>query len=96
MSEPGFSFASERAGFAQFASCARWLLHVRILRALRRRFLPWDLIIVVAGSSEFVVGFGSCVWDWRGKWRRSNAVEGWGQCVVEELGAMTARSSAAA
>jgi hypothetical protein len=43
-----------------------------------------------------VVVFGSCVWDWRGKRRRSNAVEGWGECVVEELGAMTARSSAAA
>jgi hypothetical protein len=43
--------------------------------------------------SQFVVGFGSCVWDWRGKRRRSNAVEGWGECVVEELGAMTARSS---
>lgn len=96
MSEPGFSCASEQAGFAQFASCARWLLHVRMLRALRRRFLPWDLIIVIAGSSEFVVGFGSCVWDWRGKRRRSNAVEGCRECVVEELGAMTARSSAAA
>ncbi len=59
MSDPGFSCESERAGFAQFASCARWLLHVRMLRALRRRFLPWDLVIVVAGSCEFVVGFGS-------------------------------------
>ncbi len=67
-----------------------------MLRALRRRFLPWDLVIVVAGSSEFVVGFGSCVWDWRGKRRRSNAVEGWGECVVEEFGAMTARNSTAA
>jgi hypothetical protein len=62
-----------------------------MLRALRRRFLPRDLIIVVAGSSEFVVGFGSCLWDWRGKRKRSNAVEGWGECVVEEPGAMTAR-----
>jgi hypothetical protein len=67
-----------------------------MLRALRRRFLPWNFIIVVAGSSDFVVGFGSCVWDWRGKRRRSNAVEGWRECVVEELGAMTVRSPAAA
>jgi hypothetical protein len=26
-----------------------------------------------------------------GSGRRSNAVEGWGECVVEEPGAMTAR-----
>ncbi|CAK9195247.1 unnamed protein product [Sphagnum troendelagicum] len=58
-----------------------------MLRAPRRRFLPWNLIILVAGSSEFVVGFGSCVWDWRGKRRRSNAVEGWRQFLVPGIGA---------
>jgi hypothetical protein len=33
------------------------------------------------------------VYDWRGKRRRSNAVEGWRECVVEELGAMTVEES---